>query len=138
MTTPNAERIFIDTNVLVYLISEDVRKADIAAAILEAAPAISVQVLNEFISVARRKHKKSWFDVLDIVDAAKEICEVVPLTQDMQERAVEFAMTSQIDIYDANIVAAAELSGCDVLYTEDLNDGQRVGRVMIRNPFVAG
>ena len=40
-------------------------------------------------------------------------------------------------MYDALIVAAAELAGCDVLYTEDLNHGQRIGRVVVRNPFKA-
>ena len=52
-------------------------------------------------------------------------------------RAVEIAEQHLLGMYDALIVAAAELAGCDVLYTEDLNHGQRIGRVVVRNPFKA-
>ena len=67
----NTKRFFADTNVLVYLISDDASKARTAAEILKAAPFISVQVLNEFVSVARRKHKKSWDDIHDVLDFVK-------------------------------------------------------------------
>jgi predicted nucleic acid-binding protein len=136
MTTASAERVFADTNVLVYLIAEDTRKAEKAAEILKCAPVISVQILNEFVSVARRKHKKAWQDVLAVTATATEECTVVALTLETHERAALLAEAAQVDIYDACIVAAAELSGCDVLYTEDLNHGQRIGGVEIRNPFL--
>jgi predicted nucleic acid-binding protein len=57
------------------------------------------------------------------------------LTVETHALAVQIAEEAMIDIYDANIVAAAELAGCDTLYTEDLNAGQRIGGVTIRNPF---
>lgn len=134
MTSP--ERIFVDTNILVYLISGDLAKAATAKAIVKAAPTISVQILNEFVSVARRKHKKPWEEVLEVTETATTACEVVALTLEMHERATELAQASRIDIYDACIVASAELANCDILFTEDLNHGQRIGRVEIRNPFI--
>ena len=131
----NTKRFFADTNVLVYLISEDASKARTAAEILKAAPFISVQVLNEFVSVARRKHKKSWDDIHDVLDFVKTECPLVALTVETHERAIGLAESSLLDIYDACIVAAAEIAGCGVLYTEDLNHGQRIGGVTVHNPF---
>jgi predicted nucleic acid-binding protein len=41
----------------------------------------------------------------------------------------------QISFWDALILAAADSGGAEVLYTEDLNDGQQYGSVLVRNPF---
>ncbi|CAN5474954.1 PIN domain-containing protein [soil metagenome] len=131
----STNRIFIDTNVLLYLISSDSEKATIASRVLVKAPTISVQILNEFVAVARRKHKKSWDIVLAITQAVAAECKIVPLTLEVHERAVGLARYSGISIYDACVIAAAECSACDVLYTEDLNPGQRFGSVTVRNPF---
>ena len=131
----STERVFADTNILLYLISEDDRKSAAATDILKAAPTISVQVLNEFIAVARRKHKKPWDEILPVTQTAATECTVVALSLPMHERAAELAQRTNIGIYDACIVAAAELSGCNVVYTEDLNHGQRIGGVLIHNPF---
>ena len=136
MKMASTDRIFVDTNVLVYLISEDERKSMIAADIFKTAPIISVQVLNEFITVARRKHKKPWDEVLAVTATAAAECTVVALSLQIHERAVELAQRAQIGIYDACIIAAAELSDCNVLYTEDLNHGQRIGSVTVHNPFL--
>ena len=131
-----SDRCFIDSNIPLYLISSSLSKSAKANEIVSAGPLISVQVLNEFVSVARKKYNKDWNDILDVLDFVRENCEVVPLTIETHDRALEFSSTSFINIYDANILAAAELSGCDTLYTEDLSNGQRIGRVTIVNPFV--
>ena len=92
----NTERFFADTNVLVYLISDDASKARTAAEILKAAPFISVQVLNEFVSVARRKHKKSWDDIHDVLDFVKTECPLVALTVETHERAIGLVESSSV------------------------------------------
>ena len=130
------EVIFIDTNVALYLISSHKAKSTKAEEIFANEPFVSVQVLNEFTSVARKKYNKSWDNVLEILDFIKAHCEIVPLTLECHDRAIDFSATAMINIYDANIIAAAELAGCDVLYTEDLNHGQRIGSVAIVNPFM--
>ncbi len=66
----------------------------------------------------------------------KAACEIVSISFETHELAFDIARRTGLNIFDANIVAAAELSGCDVLYTEDLNEGQRIGSVTIRNPFI--
>jgi predicted nucleic acid-binding protein len=136
MTMMNTDSYFIDSNLLVYLISGDSLKAQSAERLVLGGPVISVQVLNEFTAVARRKHKKSFEEIAEVLNLAKTAARMIlPITVDMHERAIEIASTTNIRIYDACIVAAAELAGCKVLYTEDMNNGQRIGDVTLRNPF---
>ena len=130
-------KFFLDSNILVYLVGPDPRKAATADRLLRQEHTISVQVLNEFVRVARNKLKIEWEIVEEVLASATEYCDVAPLTLEGHIRAVEICKNHVINIFDANIVAAAELAGCDVLYTEDMNHGQRIGRVLIQNPFVA-
>lgn len=128
---------FFDTNVVLHLLSADAAKADRAETLMAQGGTISVQVLNEVAAVARRKLGMSWDEVRDVCRQVRAVCPVVPLTVEMHERAVQIAEPAGFSIYDATIVAAALLSGCATLYTEDLQDGQAIdGRLTIRNPFV--
>ena len=127
---------FFDSNILLYLVEfSDPRRKE-AKKLVQIGGIISVQVLNEFADVARRKFKMSIEEISDVLKAVRESCDVVSLTLPTHERALEIASSFNVGIYDANIVAAAELAGCDVLYTEDLNNGQRFGSVTIVNPFI--
>ncbi len=132
-----AADVFLDTNVLVYKVEGGAKKAAKAEDLLERRPFISVQVLNEFVNVAQKKLSLNWDEIHIALDHFRDACRVVPLTVPLHERAVEIAEQHLLGMYDALIVAAAELAGCDVLYTEDLNHGQRIGRVVVRNPFKA-
>jgi predicted nucleic acid-binding protein len=127
---------FFDSNVLLYLVEEGPNTLP-AQALLQNGGKISVQVLNEFVSVCRRKYKLEFEDIADFLLPIKETLEVVDLNLATHERAMEIAVSTNFEIFDCNIIAAAELSGCDVLYTEDMNNGQRIGRVAIVNPFAA-
>jgi predicted nucleic acid-binding protein len=132
-----ASRVFVDSNVLLYSVGTDETKAARSYEVMDENPLISVQVLNEFANVARKKHKLDWPEVNDALEHVRECCEVLPLVVGVHIKAVEIAEANLIGVYDACIVAAADLAGCNVLYSEDLNHGQRIGRVEIRNPFVA-
>jgi predicted nucleic acid-binding protein len=129
-------KFFLDSNILVYLVGPDLKKASIAERLLRQEHTISVQVLNEFVRVASKKLKIEWAIVDEVLASAVEFCTVIPLTLEVQMRAVEICKNHLINIYDANIIAAAELADCDILYTEDLNNGQLIGRVGINNPFL--
>jgi predicted nucleic acid-binding protein len=124
-----------DTNVLLYLALPPNPKSDRAREIVEAGGIISVQVLNEFTAVCVKKLKLELPDALAMLDPIKDAFAVVPITVETHELAMDIAARTNFRVYDCNIIAAAELSGCDVLYSEDMNDGQRIGRVTIRNPF---
>lgn len=127
---------FIDSNIVLYLLSGDPIKADRAEALLEAGGVISVQVLNEVASVCQRKLKMSWEEIEMLLMVVKSACNIVPLTIASHEKAVEVAKRSQLSIYDANIVASAILSGAGVLLSEDMQNGMNIESLTIQNPFL--
>lgn len=131
----NAE-IFYDTNIVLYLLSADAAKADRAEELLAMGGIVSVQVLNEFTAVARRKLQMSWTDIREIVMQIRQVCTIVNLTPETHERACELAERYQYTIYDASILAAALRASCAVVYSEDMQDGQLIEQQLtIRNPF---
>ena len=97
---------------------------------------LSVQVLNEFVAVARRKLDRSWEEIRHALDILRVLCpEPVPLTVETHERAVQIAERYGYSIFDSLIVAAAINAGASTLYTEDMRDGQAIDGLTIRNPF---
>jgi len=132
-----ARRAFIDTNVVVYLLSGDRAKAERAEKLIAAGGVVSVQVLNEFVAVARRKANLAWPDIRDVLTAVRANCAVAALTTEVHERALTIAETTNLHIYDATIVAAAAVNNCTVVYSEDLSHNQTIDGVRIANPFKA-
>jgi len=127
--------IFLDSNVLLYLLSADARKADTAEALLTQTPTISVQVLNEITSVCLRKLKMPWPEITDLLQAVKATCRIVPLTVETHAQAVRLAQQHHLSFYDAHIMAAAIASGASILMSEDIHAGLTVLGVRIQNPF---
>lgn len=134
----NGSEGFFDTNVLLYLLSADSAKADRAEVLLAAGGTISVQVLNEFVSVASRKLRMTWAEIAEVLGQIRAVCVVEPITIETHERALRVAQRYGMPIYDALIVAAALLAGCRTLHSEDMHGGQVIERQLtIRNPFAA-
>ena len=128
---------FLDTNVLIYFAISDPAKAARAGALLAGGGLVSVQVLNEFTDVLRRKMRLDWTETVQALDLVKQLVSVTPMTLDTHEQAVLLASRYSLRIYDAMIVAAALLAGCDILYSEDMQHGMSLGgRLRIVNPFV--
>jgi predicted nucleic acid-binding protein len=127
---------FFDTNVLLYLLSEDEAKADRAESLLAAGGVISVQVLNEFAAVALRKLALSHGEIRDALEPIRRICRLVPLAAETHDLGLRLAERYGFALYDAMIVAAALLAGCGTLYSEDLQHGQRIEeRLVVCDPF---
>src|SRR3546814_16234338 len=121
---------FMDSNVVLYLLSEDSAKADKAESLLKAGPVISVQVLNEVTHVCVRKLKMGWDEIAQFLELVRGFCKVVPLTETIHDQARLIAARHTLSFYDACIVAAATGAGCQTLYSEDMNhrtEGSRVG-----------
>ena len=130
-----AERFF-DTNVLLYLLSADQDKADRAEAALTAGGSVSVQVLNEFASVASRKLGMPIPEIREALAAIRAVCRVEPVSEDTHDLGLKVAERYGLSVYDSMIVASTLLAGCKSLLTEDLQDGQTFhGRLKVRNPF---
>ena len=128
---------FFDSNVLLYLVSADTAKADRAEKLLTAGGVISVQVLNEIASVSRRKFGLSWPDLWRMLRSVRAFCRVEPLSLETHDRGMELAERYGYSVYDSLLIAAALDAGCRLLYSEDLQDGHRIGDLIIRNPFAA-
>jgi predicted nucleic acid-binding protein len=130
------DKSFVDTNVLIYAFSEDAAKAAVAEAILAAGGSISVQVLNEFTHVSRRKLKLDWPEVEERLSVVKAlVCEAAPVTVAVHEKAIEIARDHNFSVYDALIVASALSMGCTRLLTEDMQHGRSIEGLVIENPF---
>jgi predicted nucleic acid-binding protein len=129
---------FLDSNVLVYAFTDDPRAAA-AQALLDRGCTISVQGLNEFANVARRKLGKSWQEVRDDLAAIRTVCAtVVPVNVDIHEAALRLAECYGFAMFDALMVAAAFQAGSTTLWSEDMQDGMLIdGKLRIANPFRA-
>jgi predicted nucleic acid-binding protein len=135
----SAAEAFFDTNVILYLLSVDPQKADRSEELLAIGGIISVQVLNEFAAVASRKLHMSWPEIKEVLAQVRAICPVVPLSAETHERGLQVAERYGFEIDDATVIAAALLAGCTTLYSEDMQDGQVVDRLLtIRNPYAGG
>jgi predicted nucleic acid-binding protein len=129
--------IFLDTNIVLYsFLGDDLNKAAKAEKLLETGDCISVQVLNEMISVLRGRKKWSWSDVDTALGIVAEVLNVVDLTLEAHRLAVAISTRYNYSIYDANILASAKLAGCDTLWSEDMQHGQVIEGVAICNPFL--
>ena len=138
-----APRGFLDTNVLVYWL-QDSDRATVVDGLLEQRCVISVQVLNELANVMRKKSVMNWTELNTLSQSLVKICEVSDLTFNMHQLAIALAERYQFKLYDANIVAAAAHTRCEVLYSEDMQHGLNVkiprqfggGSLSIKNPFL--
>jgi predicted nucleic acid-binding protein len=138
----DGRRAFVDANVVVYAFDESAgAKQTIAAQLLadlweDGSGCLSVQVLQEFFVTVTRKVAAP----MAVDEASERVRELAawrvfaPGAEDVVA-AIGLHQKSGLSFWDAMIVHAAAESGCDVLWTEDLIDGQLIRGVRIRNPF---
>jgi predicted nucleic acid-binding protein len=127
---------FFDTNILIYAFAADDPRSAKAESLLAEGGVIGVQVLNEFTHVARRKLRWKW----DQVEASLAVIDdllgpATSLTPTIHAKAVVLARDHELSVYDALIVAAASEAGCQILFSEDLQHGQKFGALTVQNPF---
>lgn len=129
-------RPFLDTNILIYAASDDPRRT-VARALLRQPFELSVQSLNEFANVSRRKLGQDWQAIEWGISIIVELSGAIhPLTLDVHIRGLALAERLKLQLYDATLVATALKAGCDTFFTEDMHDGLVVEeRLTIRNPF---
>jgi predicted nucleic acid-binding protein len=126
---------FFDTNILVYA-QQTGSKANRAREVLAAGGLVSVQVLNEFTAVSRRKLGKGWDEIDDAIEDVLALVEPVqPITIEAHQAARKLARDRGFNFYDALIITAAIQAGCDTLFSEDLQNGQVIEGLKVINPF---
>jgi len=132
----NGADAFIDTSVLLYLLSDDSAKAERAEDLLTGKSAISVQVLNECAAVALRNRVLSIHETREFLESLRSLCVTHPFTVEGHERGLEIAERYGFSLYDSMIVASALEAKCRTLYSEDLQDGQLIEKQLrIVDPF---
>ena len=130
-------KVFFDTNVLIYAMALGDPRRDRAQQLLAQGGMVSVQVLNEFAAVARKKTNMPWSEVQLALESVTVLCpDPLPITIETHKEALAIAQKYGFRIYDALIVAAALEAGCTILYSEDLQHEQLIdGKLTVRNPF---
>lgn len=132
----SAERLAFDTNILIYAYLADQAKQRRAADLIEGGGIISVQALNEFSSVARRKLAFSWSDVRDASADFTSMLDVKPLTLASHDAAIMIGEATGYTIYDCLMLAVASEAGATAFISEDLQHGRRIEGMEIQNPFL--
>ena len=129
-------KAFFDTNILVYAFAQEHRTA-VARALLSAGGDISVQVLNEFANVARRKQGLGWAEVEQALEAVRKLLPTIhPIDIETHIEALALGRRYNLALYDALIVASAKRARCAILYSGDMHDGLAIeDGPRIVNPF---
>ena len=136
-----ASRSFIDTNVLVYAeASDEPAKQRIALDLLNqlfetTSGVLSTQVLQEYCNVAIKKLKLPPAHIRAQLDLYEQF-EVVQVTPAIIRAGLDLHQTRSVSFYDAIVLASAQMAGCSVLLSEDMNAGELVGGVRVINPFL--
>ena len=132
------ETAFFDTNIWLYSLMKTANSTKTAASrglIAEVSPVVSVQVINETCVNLIKKAAFSESLIEPLINAFYEKCIVVPTDIDTLILASKLRARYQFSFWDSLIVASAALSGCSVLYSEDMQHGRTVAGVRIENPF---
>ena len=134
---------FVDTNVLLYAISQDPsehRKTETALEVISSPIeeiGLSVQVLQEFYVQATRKSRGRALSPRLAAEYVNhwQACRVQDNTLELLRAAMASSERFGLSYWDAAIIEAARIMGCDTVLSEDLGDGQSYGGVRVRNPF---
>ena len=131
-------RIALDSNILIYNHSLDYEsRRFIARDFFNVKPVVSSQVISEYLNVMRKKFKMQKNDLLDLCSLWLEKCFVQPVLFSTVKLAQTLVACYNLQIFDGIIVAAALEADCDILYSEDMQDGLIVNKTLrIVNPFV--
>jgi len=131
-----AERIFLDSNVMIYAyFKQNEKKQRISKQLISKNAIISTQVLQELTNTLHRKMGIDYSIVSSILQECLKNCDLNTNTSDTVFLALDIAEKYGFSFYDSLIVAAALESKCTTLYSEDMQHNQRIENLTIKNPF---
>ena len=136
MKKPTSDKLFLDTDILIYAFSSGDDRTEFARVLLANGATVGVQSLNEFAAVARRKLGMTWKEVSEALAAIQTLCPgPVPVTMELHSEALRLAERYRYTIFDSLIIAAALAASSSLLFSEDLRHGQVIDGLTIKNPF---
>ena len=134
-------KVFFDTNILIYFVDEkDPRKQMIAKELIEAAVQnqngmLSTQSLQEFYNATIKKLKCPKEKAKELVNMFSELFPVKQVSIPIILNAIDISIKDGFSFWDSMILSAANDTGCVIVYSEDMNNGQIVEGAKIINPF---
>lgn len=137
-----SDKQFFDSNILVYLQdSAEPQKQQKARSLFAEcsrnhSAVISTQCLQELYNVTTGKLKQDKRIIKQVIHNYALYMPVVQITPALIELAIDISIEVQLSFWDSLILSAAVSAGCTVLYSEDLNNGQIIHGVTVRNPFI--
>jgi predicted nucleic acid-binding protein len=134
-----SDRVFIDTNVFCYLIDrKDIIKTKQAITFFKSIRDndihVSTQVIKEFCNIAIRKLKLTDLELKNQIQIFEKLT-ISDTSCSLIKEALHIKFRYQLQFYDSVIIASAIATNCDILYSEDLNNGQSIEGLKIINPF---
>jgi predicted nucleic acid-binding protein len=131
-------KIALDSNILIYNHSIECEdKKLIARNFFKENPVVSSQVLSEYINVIKRNFKIPKLELIQLCSLWLEKCTVQPVVFSTLKLAQSIIVKYDFQVFDSIIIASALEANCDILYSEDMQNGLLVeDKLLIKNPFV--
>ena len=132
------DKIFIDTNILLYAYSTEKNKQEIAQNIINTNNNINIskQVINETINILIKKFKLNIKDIINVVKELEKEFIILDFDIQTQLNALKLKQNYNLQFYDALIVSTALKNSCTILYSEDMQDKLVIEKKLkIINPF---
>ncbi len=133
----SVSRTFIDSNILLYLYTEDEKRKEFVMSLMTSDYTISTQVVNENVNVCLKKLKLGKEEAYNHGRTLLETFTIVHIYQSTIVSAFSISVKYGFSYWDSLIVAAALENDYEVLFTEDMQDSQLIeGRLKLKNPFL--
>jgi predicted nucleic acid-binding protein len=144
MSFTSVTNLTVDTNILIYSIDptdavkHTIAKTLMADVYLGGGP-LSLQCLTEFYAVCTRKaHLATSNQVAEVVANASDSMQIFPASHEDLFAAMKIHQQHRIQFFDALLLATARRVGCNVMLSEDVQDGHDYDGITVRNPFAPG
>ncbi|MEX8547614.1 MAG: PIN domain-containing protein [Mucilaginibacter sp.] len=129
--------IFVDSNIVLYLMDKDEPKKIISRKLLSTNPNICAQVLTEVANVCKHRFKYKKHELLILWSDLLKYCTFIPTNHHSIQKAIQLVERYDFQLFDALIVADALRADCTILYSEDMQHNMRVeNQLTIINPFL--
>ena len=130
----------LDTNVAVYAFTDQGEKAAVARMVMDRSDFMSVQVLNEFTNVVRRKYERSWAETRLALDRLRRaVPKILAIDESAHLEGIRLSERYGIGMYDALILGVALSGGASTFYSEDMQHGLVIDETLrVVNPFLPG
>ena len=130
------DKVFVDSNIILYSFMEEPNKSEAAGKILSGENCIiSSQVVGEVCNNLRRKSGYTADELKYVINGFYTEFSVIPVSSEIYLKAVNIIQNYSISFWDSVIIAAAIESGCGILYSEDMQHGLVIETMKIVNPF---